>query len=293
MGFKGWFKGGGGDPGDDDRNIEDLIVLERYDEAEERLKARLKINPHDLHSHLKLADVYTALRQVDKAVDEYIFVAEEYAEDGFYDKGIALLARAQKLIPADETLRVKLIAYQEVKGLEHKRTAAVEGLRQGRFPSADSNAWALEIQRHWHRIAGSLMIQRLPADQVSRLFAAVELVSLPADAVLLREGDTQAALFLVVQGVIAAGVDDAGTAGASVRTFTSRDILGERAMFDRQPWPATFRAVEPALLVKLDREGLEHALLGNPDPRRLLDALRGQGADREVAAIVAKLRERS
>jgi CRP-like cAMP-binding protein len=291
--FKGWFKGGGGDEGDDDRSIEDLIVLERYEEAEERLKARLKLNPHDLHSHLKLADVYTALRQVDKAVDEYLFVAEEYAEDGFYDKGIALLARAQKLMPADETLRVKVLAYQEVKGLEHKRTAAVEGLRQGRFPAADSNAWALEVQRHWHRIAGSRAIQRLPPDQVSRLFAAAELLSLPANAVLVREGDTRAELFLVVQGVIAAGIDDAGASGTSVRTFTSRDILGERVMFERQPWPATFRVVEPALVIKLDRDGLEHALRGNPDPRRFLDALRGQGSDREVAAIVGKLRKRS
>jgi Cyclic nucleotide-binding domain len=288
--FKRWFKGAGGGQGLDEVSIEDLIVLERYDEAEERLKARLKVNPADLHSHLKLADVYTALRQVGKAVEEYLFAAEEYAQDGFYDKGLALLSRAQKLLPADESLRQKILAYQGVKGLEHKRAAAVDGLRQGRFAASAANAWSLQIQRYWYRIATSPALQRLPDDQVVRLFSAVEVVTLPKDAVLAWEGDPGGAMFLVVNGVIAAGVDDAGVGGACVRTFSSRDILGERAMFERQPWPATYRVTEPALLIKLDREGLEHALVGNPDPRRFLDALRGQGSDREVAAMVAKLR---
>jgi hypothetical protein len=62
-----------------------------------RLWSYHKDLPNDLHSHLKLAEVYTQLQQFARAVDEYGFVAEEYAQDGFYDKGIALLSKAMKL----------------------------------------------------------------------------------------------------------------------------------------------------------------------------------------------------
>ena len=294
MAFKGWFKEGSTDERDLGPSTEDLIVLERYGEAEERLKVKLKANPDDLHSHLKLADVYTALRQVSNAVDEYIFAAEEYARDGFYDKGLALLARAQKLMPADENLRLKLIALQEFKGLEHKRAAVVEGLRHGRFAGGiDGKAWSLEVHRWWTRLATSPVIQLLSADQLSRLFGAVELVRLPEGAVLAVEGQELPELFLILDGEVEAGVDDAGAGGRCVRTFTARDILGERAMFERQPWPATYRVTQILVAIKLDREGLEYALVGNPDPRRLLDTLRGQGNDRTVASIVEKLRARS
>jgi len=103
-----WFRGGKKQEEPQDYTIDDLFVLERYEEAETRLRARLKDNPTDLHSHLKLAEVYTELRQFEKAVDEYVFVAEEYAQDGFHDKGIALLSKAMKLAPLDQTLRFKV-----------------------------------------------------------------------------------------------------------------------------------------------------------------------------------------
>jgi hypothetical protein len=291
--FKGWFKGKGDEGGEAEVTIEDLIVLERYGEAAERLRAKLKANPDDLHSHLKLADVYTALRQLDSAVDEYVHAAEEYARDGFYDKGIALLARAQKLMPADESLRLKIHSYAQVKGLEHKRAAAVGGLRQGRAGASDSGAFVLQIQRLWHQLASSTVVQRLAADQITRLFAAFEILPAEAGTVLAREGEGRAELFLVVSGVVEAGIDDAGAAGATVRSFTARDILGERALLERQPWPATLRVTEAALLLKLDRAGLERALVGNPDPRGLLDVLRDQGHDREVEAVVRRLKARS
>src|SRR5689334_24992710 len=65
VGIKNWFGGGAKqDPGqkpgqkpakkDENLTIDDLIVLERYDEAVEHLKSKIKLNPNDLHMHLKL-----------------------------------------------------------------------------------------------------------------------------------------------------------------------------------------------------------------------------------------------
>ena len=100
---------------------------DKIDEAAERLKTRIKLNPQDLHSHLKLAEVYSQLQQYGKAVDEFVYVAEEYAQDGFHDKGIALMSKAMKLAPLDQSLRFKVERLQREKSMENVRAFALEG----------------------------------------------------------------------------------------------------------------------------------------------------------------------
>lgn len=280
-------------PPDEARSIEDLIVLEQWDDAERRLKMRLQENPEDLHSHIKLADVYTALRQVDKAADAYVYVAEEYARDGFYDKGIALLSRARRLLPANDKLPVKIEAFRLAKRLEHKRIAAVDGMRQGSGSSSEIGNRVLLLERVWHNLVASALVQRLAADQIRRLFVAFEPLQMESGDVIAQEGMRRDALFLVVTGTVEASIPAGEDSQVSVRHFGPRDILGDAALFEHAPWPAAYTIAERAVVLRLDREGLEQALVGNPDPRALLEALREQRTDREVKSIVAKLRARS
>jgi tetratricopeptide (TPR) repeat protein len=287
MGLKGWF--GGNKQTQQEYTVDDLIVLERYDEAGERLRAKLKGNPQDLHSHLKLAEVYAQLRQYDKASDEFGFVADEYAGDGFYDKGLALLSKAAKLAPLDPSLRSRIDRLQREKALEHTRTLAIEGLRQAGGQQAGTSA--LELGRLWHNLAESSLVQHLPGEQLKRLFSTMRLLHLnEAGARVAEEGSQEPFLLLLVRGVIEAEVAGAGEKPTSVRTFGSGDIVGEGALLERTPWPANYRVSEPVMALKLTREGLEQSLVGNPDPRGFLEALREQHNDRNVAAIVRRLR---
>lgn len=285
-----WFRGGGGDKQQPQQEytIDDLIVLERYEEAEERLRAKLKLNPQDLHSHLKLAEVYAQLRQFDKAVDEFGYVADEYSQDGFYDKGIALLSKAQKLAPLDQSLRFRIEKIQREKGMEHVRATALEGLRQAGGTQAGTSA--VELKRLWHHLASGSLVQHLSGEQLKRLFSAMQLIQFQSQETLAEEGSREAFLLLIVHGVVEASV--AGQSGRAliVRTFTSGDILGEGVLLERGAWPATYRVSEPGSGLKLTREGLEKTLVGNPDPRGFLEVLREQHLDRDVAAAIRRLR---
>jgi len=281
-----WF---GGKKQQDSREytIDDLIVLERYDEAGERLRARLKDNPGDLHSHLKLAEVHTQLRQFDKAVTEYVFVAEEYAQDGFHDKGIALLAKAMKLAPLDQSLRFKVDKLQKEKEMEHVRALALEGLRQAGGQDAGNSA--LEIKRLWHHLAGSSVVRKLPGEGLKRFFATTRIVRFEPETDLVGEGSQEGFVLLIVTGVVEASIQD-GARQVMVRTFTSGDVLGESALLERGVWPADYRAIEPVTALMLTRGGLEQNLQGNPDPRGFIETLREQHNDRDVAATVRRLR---
>jgi tetratricopeptide (TPR) repeat protein len=267
-----------------DLSIEDLIILERYEEAEARLKAKLKATPGDRHSRLKLAEVYTASKQFAKAVDEYVVVATEHSQDGFYDKALALLVKAQKLNPLDESVRLRIEALDRAKRLEQSRVAAVGAMRAGGGGALEQQSAALELQQIWRELAGSTLVSRLPDDQLRRLFGAMKFVRVEAGAVLANAGSRLAQMALVVRGSVEAVLVQEGAPGSVLRTFATGDLIGEGALLEHQPWPATYRVAEPTALMTLDREGLEKALIGNPDPHSLLVALREQHNDRAVAA---------
>lgn len=291
MGIKNWFGGGGAKQPqtskEQDYTIDDLIVLERYDEAAERLKMKLKLNPQDLHSHLKLAEVFAQLRQFDKAVDEFGFVAEEYAQDGFYDKGVALLSKAQKLAPLDQSLRFRIEKIQREKSMEHVRAFALEGLRQAGGQSAGTSA--VEIKKLWHNLAGSSVVQHLSGEQLKRLFSAMQVVRFEPAAVIAEEGSQEPFLLLIILGIVEAGVMEKGKE-MTLRSFTSGDIIGEAALLERGAWPARYKAGEPITALRLTREGLEQALIGNSDPRGFLEVLREQHNDRDLAATLRRFR---
>jgi hypothetical protein len=292
VGIRSWFGGGAkqqaGEKGkEQEYTIDDLIVLEKYDEAAERLKAKIKINPQDLHSHLKLAEVFAQLRQFDKAVDEFGFVADEYAQDGFYDKGIALLSKAQKLAPLDQSLRFRIERIQREKSMEQVRGVAIEGLRQAGGTQAGTSA--LELKRLWHHLVSSTVVQHLPGEQLKRLFSAMKLERLETGMVVAEEGSREGFLLLIVTGVVEALVHENGR-DTTIRSFTSGDIIGEAALLERGTWPASFRVAEPGSALRLGREGLEQSLVGNPDPRGFLEVLREQHNDRDVGATLRRLR---
>lgn len=269
-------------------DVDDLIVLERYAEAEDRLKEQVKVNPKDLHAHLKLASVYASTGQIDKAVDEYAFVADEYADDGFYDKAVALLAKTAKMAPSDTTIPERMDRIEQLKRLEHSRMTAVEGLMQPRAGAAQPAMSFLEAQQLWMHLQEAPFLKGLPLDQVRRLFAATAVEKFFGRQIMFEAGQEKEVLYLVVRGQIEAVVE--GNRGVTnLRSFGPGDVLGERALFEHQPWPTFYRSTEDTVVLRLDRAGLEQALLGNPDPRGLIDALRSQHLDRDVAAAIAKL----
>ncbi len=291
MGIKSLFGGGKKEQQkkqEQEYTIDDLIVLERYDEACEHIKAKLKLNPNDLHMHLRLAEVYAGLKEYGKSVDEFGFVAEEYAQDGFYEKGIALLLKAQKLAPMDQSLRFRIERIQRERSMENVRAIAIEGLRAAGGQKAGTSA--VELKRLWHHLATGTVVQHLNGDQLKRLFSSMELTRLETGAAVAEEGAADSFLLLIVTGVIEAAFRTPEGKEMTIRTFTSGDIIGEGPLLERTTWPASYRVSEPGTALKLTREGLEKTLVGNPDPRQFLEVLREQHNDRDLAASLRRLR---
>lgn len=280
----------GSAPPEEEHSVEDLIVLERWDEAIERLQARIKAQPQDVYSHLKLADVYVRVGKGAKALDEYLLVADTYTQQGFHERASALLAKVARMAPEDEQIQLRLQRLQRLKQLEHSRVLAIEGLLSGQEDQDPlSRLSPLEAQQIWESVAASDLVRKLGGEQLKRLFGGAALMVWEKGELVAERGSSIERMFLVVRGQLEAFVSAPDGRIHQLRVLTTGDLFGERALLEHRPWPATFRVLERARLLRIDRAGLERALTGNPDPRQLLDALRSQRHDREVAAAVEKL----
>ncbi len=278
--------------GNQSYSIEDLITLERYDEALQELELRTKRNPRDTYAHLKLAEVYGLKRAVAKAVDQYLFVVDLYTEEGFYDRALALLVKVSKLAPGDQAIAGRIVRINRLKALEMSKSQVVQGLLES---TADANPLErlspIEAQQIWQGIAGSRLVERLPSEQLHRLMATVAVQDWNPGEVVAAVGSTVERMFLIAAGQLEVVFDDT-VSGKSIqlRTLGPGDLFGEGSLLEHRPWPATYRVCERSRLLRFDRQSLERALTGNSNPLVLLEALRCQQNDRQVALAVEKLR---
>lgn len=267
-----------------DYTIDELIILERYDEAVLKLKAKMKVKD-ELHDHLKLADCYAQLREINAAIDEYVYVGEEFARDGFFEKAIALLNRAQKIAPLDETLPQKIERIEQMRRLEQSRAMAVEGLTKRRAAHVDTvTPSVVEFQALWSVVSKTPLIRRLGGEQLRLLFASVEIRYTEVEDLVTARGKIDETLFIVAKGLLAANAAD----GYELRRFGPGDIFNESGLFERKASPADITVLERGAVLALNRAGLEACLTGNPDPRTFLALLRDQDTDRALSTMLHK-----
>ena len=263
-------------------SIDDLITLERYEEALVRLKKRVSQNKGDYRARTQLADVYLKTGKSGEAIEEYLSVADRYTSEGFFDKGYALVAKIARMLPNEEKLQSKMATIRRAKRLEHRRQLVV-----GCLGTAQS---AIEVRQYWHELIRGPIVEVLSDEQLARLFPLLELRKLDEGQVLVERDSSRQELYVILGGEISAEVELASGKATDLRTFRGGDIVGELALLKRLVWPATYRAKKTTKLLALTRAGLEKALVGEEDPRGFLNSLRLQAMDEQVAEAVGKLK---
>lgn len=289
MAIKKWFGRRSKSTAAEPVSVDDLIILQKWDEAEDTLKKRLRTHSRDLQASLKLAEVYEHTDRPDKAVEQYLFVADRYSSDGFFDKAIAVLSKAVKLNPDEGKLQLKIQLVDRMRRFEQRLSVVMRALAkiEGQVGTAATTSY-LELRRVWGELAVSDLIEELNNEQLGRLLKSMELVRLGRDKTLVERGQNLEELFLLTRGQVEAVIELPNGEITVLRSFEPGDVIGDRSLFEHQPWSATYRTKESSVVLKLDRSGLEHALQGNPDPRGLLDALRRQQLDAKVAKSVTR-----
>ena len=227
---------------------------------------------------------YESMDRRREAVDEYAYVADRYTADGHYDKAVATLKKASKMAPQEGKLILKRQAIERMRKHEQRLSAVMRSLSttEGQVGSTATSSY-LELRRVWGELAVSDLMDHLNDDQLGRLLKVMDLEKVGRDKVIVHAGESLEQLILVTRGKVEAQVILPGGQEVTIRSLEAGDVAGDQALLSHKPWPATYKTAEPVVMLKLDRAGLEKALQGNPDPISLLNALRQQKLDAEVA----------
>lgn len=269
--------------------VDDLIILEQWNEAEKFLKDRLKKSSGDLQARLKLAEVYERTSRPREAVEEYSWVADRYASEGYFDKAIAMLTKATRMAPMEATLQLKMQRVQRMRKFDQRLAKVMKSLSalDGQKGATATTSY-LELRRVWGELAVSDLMDHLDNDQLGRLLQVMELVKVGRDKTIVEKGQHLEELYLITRGNVEVQLELPNGETTVIRGLEPGDVVGDRALLEQTAWAAALQTTEPVVLLKLSRPSLENILQGNPDPRGLLDALREQRLDSEIATAVEK-----
>ncbi len=136
-------------------------------------------------------------------------------------------------------------------------------------------------------LASSDLFQHLPEAERIRLADRFRVVPVVTGDAVVREGDTDRALFLVKRGRFAVTVTPpgGGAAPAKVGELGPGDLFGEVALVSDAPRTATVQALEDGEVLRAEAADVEAVMGDHPGFRAALEALR----DRRAADTVAKL----
>ena len=271
---------------EDKYTVDDLIVLERYDEARSRLEERIKKRPADVRARIKAAEVYALIGEKKLSIGSYLDVAEAYRDDGFLEKATAVLNRALRVVPDHPDVLQLLYELQAADSLEETRVLATKALQEAFSDESTEIALGnvnLEIQAVWNQLESLGLVHGIPADQLSFFLRSTALKRFKKGTVLAFRGLQSEEMFLVLEGELRV----VNNRGLVVRSFAPGDMFGESTLLKHEPWPSEVRAEMDTTVLSITKRGLERGLTGNPDPRGLLNLLRVQDNDRKLRDLLA------
>jgi CRP-like cAMP-binding protein len=297
-----------------------LLQQGKFKEAARILEAKLKRSPDDYSVKMRLAEAYEGDGRRDQAAGIYREEGEANLAGGDRSQGLALLKRALRLVPGEESLAAriaKLEGQPEVSSdqafsfdVEVAAVSPETGSQPSPEPIPMAVAGPAPEPRHTDalpttaesRPAAPLLVPPSPPqdfgarDLLSRLFPELDAAhldllasasrsrALPAGDVLVREEEKGDSLFIVVSGQLEARGHFDGRE-LVLASFGPGDIIGEVAFLNRVPRTATVTAVEPSSVIELPGAETRSQFAQFPDMQVLLESILYQRVDRTLQLV--------
>ncbi len=107
-------------------------------------------------------------------------------------------------------------------------------------------------------------LEGFPPNYLKPLAAVAEVVSVPADEVLFREGEKSPCIYLLISGKVALEIWAAGNGATRIQTVGPGKLLGWTPILTQGPMTARAIALEPCRLVAINAMQVLDACTQNP-----------------------------
>jgi len=199
--------------------------------------------PDDLRSQLKVAEAWERLGQKKEAVQVYQKVAEAYAQDGFLLHAISINKIILRVEPSSQHVNRRLAQLYAEKNREVKSV----------HPSP--------------RIP---LFSELNEGELQSLLKNVRMKTFPADALVCREGEEGASLFVITRGEVAVTKQTSRGKEVRIRNLGEGDFFGEFGFFTDQRRHANITALTESDILEIDRDELNGVIKRHPRVKEVL-----------------------
>src|SRR5439155_2766663 len=201
------------------RNAEKLLREGKLDAAVAEYLRVVEDQPHDWNTANTLGDLYLRCGRTERAVEQYVRIADSLSRDGFFSKAAALYKKILKIRPDDEHALLQAGEMAASQGVLVDARTFLSAVAQRRIARGDESGAAQIHGRLFAAYikAGDLVRARefaTTAEQLTALgqaFAARGDTNAAAEFLTAETAGTDTELLLkIAQGQLAAGAVDDG-----------------------------------------------------------------------------------
>jgi cAMP-dependent protein kinase regulator len=195
------------------------------------------LEPEDLRSRLKMAELLERLGQKEEAIQMYRKVAEVYALDGFLLQAISINKMILRVDPSSQDVN------QRLAQLYAEKTREMKPLRP--FPHIP-------------------LFSELNEQELQSLLSHIQSQTFPEGSLVCREGEGGDSLFVISRGEVSITKQMPEGREVRVRNLRDGDFFGEFGFFIDQKRHATVRAIAECEILEISRNALNKMIEIHP-----------------------------
>ncbi len=199
----------------------------KYKQALDAYVELHKADPSDLRTHVKVAELREKTGDTGGAVNDYMTIANTYAEQGFVVQAIAINKIILRLDSARTEIKEKLKRLSSERGDDWAITTVTPQDKLHATEISGMDKAKLSFER-------TPLLSGLAGDELEAFIDSLELENIPADSTIYSAGDSGDSLYLIGMGVVRLeAVLDNGQRRAFSR-LGEGDFFGEHAFMGRR-----------------------------------------------------------
>ena len=250
----------------------------KYKKALELFEELHKAEPDDLRVHVKLAELREKLGQTDKAVKDYIKIANAYAEQGFVVQAIAINKIVLRLDPDRTEIKERLKKLSSERGDDWaiSTISPQEGMRAPDITGKDRAKLSFER---------TPLLSGLSGDELEHFIDSLQLRHVKADEYIYQEGDHGDYLYLIGMGTVVLRARDAQGRKRAFSRLGEGDFFGEYAFMARAPHTDEAMAETDCSVLMIDRATFDEWVEKYPGIQSTVESFYRQRVLARVLAI--------
>jgi len=250
----------------------------KYEKALEYFSELHRIEPNNLRLHVKRAELREKTGDTKGAIDDYVRIADIYAERGLVVQSIAINKIILRLAPERTQIRDYLATLSRERDDNRASGAAISGDNT----QADDSGGRSHVR---HNLERTPLLSGLSGDELSAFIDSLQLRHVAAGRHIYRKGNHGDRLYLIGMGSVLLRATDTLGRKRTLSHLGEGDFFGEYAFMSRVPYSDEAIAETDCGVLMIDRTAFDGLVRKHPGIQSTVEDFYRQRVLARVLAI--------